>query len=136
MTHKMRLAPGPFAKIAAGKKVIELRLNDEKRQKIRVGDRICFVCTEGEQACVAMVKALHRFPSFEALYGALPLEACGYSAAEIPLASPRDMYAYYTPEAEAKYGVVGIEIQVSEENPCHSKGPSAIFAPLPSTGTR
>ncbi len=119
MTHKMRLAPGPFAKIAAEKKVIELRLNDEKRQKIRVGDRICFVCTEGEKSCFATVKHLHIFPNFAALYEALPLELCGYSTAEIPLASPRDMYAYYTPEAEAKYGVVGIELQLSEEKPWH-----------------
>ncbi len=110
MTCEMRLAPLPFSKIAAGKKVIELRLNDEKRQKIRVGDRIRFVCTEGEQICIATVKALHRFSTFEALYRALPLEACGYSPEEVSSASPGDMYAYYTPEAEAQYGVLGIEL--------------------------
>ena len=35
MTHYMNLSPSPFSKIADGSKTIELRLNDEKRQKIK-----------------------------------------------------------------------------------------------------
>lgn len=41
--HKMRLHPGPFEKIRVGTQVIESRLNDEKRQEIRVGDHIVFM---------------------------------------------------------------------------------------------
>ena len=53
--------------------------------------------------------------SFPALYAALPLEKCGYSGEELSTASPEDMNAYYTPEQQAKYGALGIEIKVKTE---------------------
>jgi len=40
--HYMKLQPKPFAKIKEGTKTLELRLNDEKRQSITVGDTIIF----------------------------------------------------------------------------------------------
>ena len=42
MIHEMKLNKEPFEKIRDGKKTIELRLNDEKRQRVRVGDSIVF----------------------------------------------------------------------------------------------
>ena len=60
----------------------------------------------------AIVKALHIFKNFEELYAALPLDKCGYSADELPTASPDDMLIYYTKEQIEKYGVIGIEIEV------------------------
>jgi ASC-1-like (ASCH) protein len=42
MKHEMRLHDGPFKLIKAGSKTIELRLYDEKRQEIKVGDEIEF----------------------------------------------------------------------------------------------
>ena len=44
MHHEMSLRPGPFAMIADGRKRYELRLHDEKRRAITVGDTITFVC--------------------------------------------------------------------------------------------
>lgn len=46
MIHKMNLNPEPFGMILSGQKTIELRLNDEKRKLIKVGDRIEFTQTE------------------------------------------------------------------------------------------
>lgn len=40
--HQMRLHPEPFEKIKNGTKIIEMRLNDEKRQKVQIGDKIEF----------------------------------------------------------------------------------------------
>ena len=40
MRHEMRLHDVPFKKIQAGTKTIEMRLYDEKRQMIQVGDEI------------------------------------------------------------------------------------------------
>jgi len=111
MTHNMKLNGAPFAKIRSGSKTIELRLYDEKRQKIREGDSICFRSPDGE-TLFATVKALHIFRNFEELYAALPLEKCGYAQDEIPTASPADMLAYYSAEQIGKYGVVGIELAV------------------------
>ena len=53
---------------------------------------------------------LHRFDSFEELYGALPLLKCGYTPEDVGDAHPRDMEQYYSPKEQARYGVVGIEI--------------------------
>ncbi|HEY1074482.1 MAG TPA: ASCH domain-containing protein, partial [Patescibacteria group bacterium] len=42
MLHSMRLHPRPFDNIKSGKKTSELRLNDEKRSAIKIGDMIEF----------------------------------------------------------------------------------------------
>ena len=42
MLHKMKLNEGPFERIKNGTKTIEFRLYDEKRQQIKVGDKIEF----------------------------------------------------------------------------------------------
>lgn len=113
MTHYMNLHPQPFTMIASGKKTIELRLYDEKRQLIRAGDLIVFANTQAPQETITVtVQTLHLFPSFEELYKTLPLEKCGYLPEEVPTASYRDMDAYYSPAQQAKYGVIGIEIKI------------------------
>lgn len=110
MTHYMNLSPSPFSRIADGSKTIELRLNDEKRQKIAVGDTIVFTHTETKETLSAKVLALHKFPDFEALYKALPLEKCGYKVSELATAHYTDMEEYYSQEKIQKYGALGIEI--------------------------
>ena len=84
----------PFEKIKNGIKTVELRLNDEKRQKIAVGDIIVFTHTETKETVSAKVVALHKFPDFEALYKALPLEKCGYAESELSTAHHTDMEEY------------------------------------------
>ena len=110
--HEMKLRPEPFAKIKSGTKTIELRLYDEKRQKIRVGDAIIFTSTESGEQIRATVKKLHRFDSFEVLYKSLPLLKCGYTAEDVDRAQPSDMESYYSVEEQQKYGVVGIELLI------------------------
>ena len=46
MLHKMKLNSKPFESIKSGSKTIELRLNDEKRQQVSVGDFIEFSLTD------------------------------------------------------------------------------------------
>ncbi len=110
MEHQMKLHSSPFEMIRTGQKTIELRLNDEKRRRISPGDTLCFTDTRTGACLRATVVALHRFDSFRELYGALPLLQCGYTAEDIHTADPRDMDFYYSPEKQAQYGVVGIEI--------------------------
>ena len=108
--HCMHLAPAPFEKIECGEKTIELRLGDEKRQAIRVGDAIRFEEVGGwEDVCYVEVTALHPFPSFAALYAALPPEKLGYAPGEA--ADPHDMDKYYSAAAQAKHGALGIEVK-------------------------
>lgn len=109
--HTMRLRPVPFEKIRAGQKTIELRLYDEKRQQIAVGDRIRFVNTQDESAVLwTRVKELHVFDSFATLYRTLPTAECGYAAGET--ADPGDMEQYYSKQEQTRYGVIGIKIEV------------------------
>lgn len=111
-TYQMKLNPGPYRMIAGGQKTIELRLNDPKRQSIRVGDHIIFTNTESSEQLTAKVIALHSFADFASLYKTLPLEKCGYLPEELATASYKDMEAYYTPAQQAEHGVLGIEIQL------------------------
>ncbi len=109
MKHYMKLQAAPFAQIAAGVKNVELRLYDEKRKKIAVGDEIEFPNAQtGARLCCTVV-ALHKFPTFAALYEVLSPLKCG-------IASPTDMEQYYTKEEQSLFGVVGIEIALISES--------------------
>lgn len=111
--HKMSLATTPMKSIRDGKKTIELRLYDKKRQKISVGDTIKFVNTKNiNDVLYVVVEELFVFDSFEELYKSLPLSECGYTKDSIDKASPDDMEQYYSKEKQSKYGVVGIKISI------------------------
>ncbi len=113
--HSMSLRPEPFRRMEAGEKTIELRLNDPKRRKLRVGDLIRFVSTEDDTDVLRVqVTELLPFPDFAALYRSLDLTACGYTREELPTASPRDMEEYYSPADQARWGVLGIRIKLFE----------------------
>lgn len=113
MTHYMNLNPRPFDMIASGAKTIELRLNDEKRQQIKIGDTIIFTeTTDSNKQITTEVVKLHKFESFSKLYEALPLDKCGYLPNELASASYKDMEEYYSHEKQTRYGVLGIEILV------------------------
>ena len=113
MKHVMRLNGQPFDMIENGTKTIELRLYDEKRRLIAVGDEIEFVHSDNpDRALLCRVINLYRFSSFEELYRNLPLLKCGYTEAEVAEASPADMDQYYPKEKQALFGVLGIEIEL------------------------
>ncbi len=110
MHHEMSLRPGPFGKIADGSKRYELRLHDEKRRLISVGDTIAFTCTSDERRVHVRVTSLHPFGTFAELYAALPLTECGYTPETVDAADPRDMEKYYPPEKQLQYGVLAIGV--------------------------
>lgn len=111
--HVMNLTPAPMQEIRTGNKTIELRLNDEKRKQISVGDTIKFINTEDSNDTLRVkVVDLFLFSSFAELYDNLPLLNCGYNEDNINTASPEDMEMYYSREKQNKCGVVGIEISL------------------------
>lgn len=115
MEHYMNLNKEPFDRVAQGSKTIELRLNDEKRQRIRVGDSIVFSLNgQADRRIRAEVTALYPFASFDDLFRSLPLSACGYTQEELASADPRDMRLYYSEEAEKRYGVLGIGLRLTD----------------------
>ena len=114
-THQMKLSPAPFEMIKCGQKTIELRLYDEKRQRIKEGDTIVFFNTKTGESLGASVARLHRFDSFEMLYKSLPLLKCGYTEENVVAAAHSDMDQYYTPDEQKKHGVVGIELTLQNK---------------------
>ena len=110
VVHGMNLNAAPFEKIKSGEKTIELRLWDEKRQKINPGDTIVFTNTATGDTLTKTVVKLHRFDNFEELYRSLPLLQCGYTEEDVSKAKASDMEQYYSAEQQRAYGVVGIEL--------------------------
>ena len=102
---RMRLQKEPFEQIKAGTKTVELRLFDEKRKLLRVGDVIEFTNIEDGERVQARVSGLHIYGSFEWLFKDIPISKCG-------LADEKAMDAFYSKEEQAEYGVVGIELEV------------------------
>lgn len=113
MLHHMKLKESPFIKIKNCSKTIELRLNDEKRQQVQVGDFIEFSLLDNPTEKIqTRVTALHHFNSFQELYASLPKEKLGYSSSDMP--NPDHMYEYYPREKQEQYGVLGIELRMTE----------------------
>lgn len=109
MTHFMKLKNEPFVSIKNGLKTIEMRLFDEKRKQIKVGDTIEFTNIVSLEKLKVKVIALHKFKNFEELYSHFNKTQLGYKQTEN--ANPNDMNQYYTNDDIHKYGVLGIEIK-------------------------
>lgn len=112
MLHCMKLNSEPFNKIKSGKKTVELRLNDEKRQLINAGDLIEFTQMNSSQKLTVKVKALYRFDSFKELYSNFDKAALGYGESET--ADYTDMEKYYSAEKQNKYGALAIVLEQGE----------------------
>lgn len=118
--HKMHLATEPFEKIKSGIKTIELRVYDEKRQKLKIFDDIIFKCDNSGEEIGFTIVGLYIFPNFETLYAKLPLLKCGYTEETVATASPNDMKKYYSDDILNKYNVVGIELRRKEVGEIYS----------------
>lgn len=107
MEHILKLQPKYFDYINNGTKRVELRLYDEKRQKINIGDTIIFQ-KEPELETTMRVKVigLLRYNTFEDF--------------DIEMLADKSMTKqellnvleeFYTPKKQKQYGVVGIHIE-------------------------
>lgn len=110
----MKLKPEFFDLIKSGKKEYEVRLNDEKRQKVSVGDRIIFKKEPDLfDGVIVTVEQVKRFNSFYKMAEMLSLKSLGFpdkNAEEIA-----EMYhKIYSEEDEKKYGVVVFKIKLVE----------------------
>ena len=109
MKYEMKLDNEPFKAIKNGTKTLELRLNDEKRKLLTVGDYIEFTNRVTNEKLLVKVIDLFKYNSFEELYKHFNKIEMGYSIKEE--ANPKDMENYYSKEEQEKYGVLGIKIK-------------------------
>lgn len=108
----MRLKAAPFRKIKKGIKTIELRLFDEKRQLINIGDKIEFTNKDSGEKVITRVVGLSRFDTFETLLGNLDPIKCGWEKISTPAKMAKDMNQYYDDSKIEKYGVIGIHLEL------------------------
>lgn len=111
MLHKMKLNESPFNRIKNGTKTIEFRLFDEKRQQIKVGDKIEFSkLPDLQEKLLVDVVELYREDTFENLFRKL------YTNEEEITRKTKAMYEIYSREKEQQYGILGIRIKIDIDN--------------------
>ncbi len=112
MTHIMNLQPIYFEKIKDGTKIFEIRLNDEKRQKIKVGDCIIFANqADKNQTIEVVVKDLLHFNSFKQMTNSLPLPQVGFDGLNASQVE-KIYHEFYSTENEKHYGVLAIKVKL------------------------
>ncbi len=111
MLHKMKLNDSPFERIKNGTKTIEFRLYDEKRQQVKIGDKIEFSkLPDLQEKLIVDVIDLYREDTFENLFRKL------YSDEEEIIQKTETMHTIYSPEKEQQYGILGIKIKINVDN--------------------
>ena len=108
----MKLQPEYYNFILNGTKRIELRLFDEKRQQIKIGDTIIFLKEPSlEENIKVKVIGLLRYNTFKDLFNDF----------DISILSDKKMTKnellnvleqFYTKEKQKQYGVLGIRIEL------------------------
>lgn len=110
MTHKMNLQDRYYNYILNGTKRIELRLNDEKRQLIKIGDRIEFSNGIGETFTTEVI-GLITYKSFKDLFEDFNIEILAdKSMTKQELLNV--LGEFYTTEKQSQFGVVGIRVEL------------------------
>lgn len=112
MEHEMKLQPEYYNFILNGTKRIEIRLYDEKRQQIKIGDVIKFLKEpELNDSFNAKVVGLLRYNSFEEMFKDFDISILSdESMTKDELISVLEQF--YTKEKQEKYGVLGIRIEL------------------------
>lgn len=108
MVHKMRLVDFAFNAIKNKEKDIEIRLNDEKRQLINVGDIIEFEHIDTKEILRTKVVRLHKYKTFEELFNNFDNRRLGLKESDDESICDN----FYTKEEQAKYDALGIEIKL------------------------
>jgi len=122
MLHKMKLNPAPFNAIMNQTKTIELRLYDDKRARLSIGDTIIFSrIDDSDRQLAVRIKGLYRSENYVSLFEDLSLKNCGFDTDDCEEAVKR-MEKIYAPERINKYGVLGISIElISLEDAIHEE---------------
>ena len=108
--HKMSVQEKYFNLLKSGRKTIELRLFDEKRQKIKIGDIIEFSnAANAKDTFFAQVINLHKAPDFISLCSKISIRKIGFSSQDELL---KTLEEFYPSQRQKEFGVIGIEIQI------------------------
>lgn len=108
----MKLKPEFFDQVKSGKKIYEVRLYDEKRQKVTIGDNIIFKREPDLiDGVIVRVTDIKRFDTFEQMAMTLSLSSIGFDNKNAAQVS-RFYRSFYSKEEEKKYGVVAFKMEL------------------------
>lgn len=114
MIYKMKLLESEFNNIKYNNKIIEVRLNDKKRKKIKSGDKIVFYKLPNMQESILVnVEQVLVFPSFLDIYMSFPKAYFGYDKMSIE-SIMKNIYRIYTRKQENEEGVMAIKFNVEK----------------------
>ncbi|BAN75520.1 MULTISPECIES: ASCH domain-containing protein [Lacticaseibacillus] len=108
---KMGLMHDQFELVREGSKTIEIRLNDQKRQQLRVGDPIVFEDLTTQQRLSKQVAKLEKFVSFVQLYDHYQGIVVGSAPTDSVAKMVSDTYRIYSKQQEAEHGVLAIHLE-------------------------
>lgn len=115
--HSMKLYDEPFEGIQSGRKTVEVRCNDEKRQKIQVGDTIVFSrYDDPADKLTTKVVELRSFDTFEELYCSFPMEVFGVSDQTVE-SMVQGVGEIYSQEQQTHWGALAITLELLPELP-------------------
>ena len=107
----MQLQVLPFHQIEAGTKNLEIRLFDEKRRNMKVGDTIEFYSAQNStNTCRKTIVAITYAKSLLELFHQVSLENAGWPQATLPEKAVADMRKYYPEEDENRWGAVALHL--------------------------
>ena len=112
MEMRLHLHPEVFDVVASGNKNVEIRVNDEKRRQLKVGDTLVFLKRPDDvETITAKITKLVTFDTFLAV-----LDSYDMKRIYLETTTPEEYIAllkqFYTDEEESKYGVVAIEFEI------------------------
>ncbi len=108
--HQMNLQQQFFDYLQTGTKRIELRLYDDKRRQIKLGDEIEFAKSDTAKLKTQVIGLL-LYDSFEELLKDLPIELLAdKTMTKSELLGV--LGEFYTKKQQQKYGVVGIRLKI------------------------
>lgn len=112
MKHQMGLYDEPFQSMKSGRKTVEVRLNDEKRRQLKIGDSIEFIkVPASNETLTTEILELRHYPTFQEMYEAIPAEDFDTVNDSITK-MVEQTYEIYTPEQETKWGTLAITIKI------------------------
>lgn len=114
--HSMKLLSPYFLSIKEGRKRYELRLNDAKRQAIKVGDTICFNDLGSGEQLFTVVRSKHTYSKYVELFDDLGTKSCGFDCEIDSITAAKSMNEIYSQDQIDKYGAVAIEIEPITQN--------------------
>jgi ASC-1-like (ASCH) protein len=111
MTHTMKLSEPYYSLVKQNKKTVEIRVNDEKRQKLKIKNTIIFTKQDGSGKFTRKIKNLVISKNFETSIRSATLKKCMPNIKKIKEAvNIYHSFPNYKENAK-KYGVIAIYLK-------------------------